>query len=190
MKIVVAIAVGIALAADAPGYAVLLILTGISGFGVGAFHPEAMKIAGHASGERRATGMALFATGGNVGFALGPALTSLAISPLGRGGGLLLVIPGAAIAFMLILEHRHLGHVRSRRAVNGREGTATDQVPAFRRLLLLIGLRSVGYYGLFTFVPLWEVAQGNSKSYANFLLSFVHKREQVLEPVGADDIPF
>jgi MFS transporter, FSR family, fosmidomycin resistance protein len=164
---------GIALAGDAPNYVLLLILTGISGFGVGAFHPEAMKIAGHASGERRASGMALFATGGNIGFALGPALTSLAISPLGRSGGLLLVIPGAAIGLMLLIEYGHLAHVRSSRPTHGRGGPAIDQVRAFKRLLVVIGLRSVAYYGLFTFVPLWEVAQGNSKSYGNLLLSLV-----------------
>jgi FSR family fosmidomycin resistance protein-like MFS transporter len=38
---------------------------------------------------------------------------------------------------------------------------------------VVIGLRSVAYYGLFTFVPLWEVAHGHSKSYGNTLLSLV-----------------
>ena len=37
----------------------------------------------------------------------------------------------------------------------------------------MIGLRSVAYYGLFTFVPLWEVANGHSKAYGNTLLSLV-----------------
>ena len=75
--------IGIALATISPNYALLLVLVGISGLGVGAFHPEAMKVAGHASGSRRASGMAFFATGGNVGFALGPLLANFAIAPLG-----------------------------------------------------------------------------------------------------------
>ena len=33
-------------------------------------------------------------------------------------------------------------------------------------------------------------ASTQASKVADFLLSFVHKREQVLEPVGADDIPF
>jgi len=46
-------------------------------------------------------------------------------------------------------------------------------VGPFKLLLVTVGLRSVAYYGLFTFVPLWEVAQGHSKSYGTALLSLV-----------------
>jgi MFS transporter, FSR family, fosmidomycin resistance protein len=165
--------IGIAVAAISPTYAVLLLLIGVSGLGVGAFHPEAMKVAGHASGGRRASGMALFATGGNVGFALGPVLTSAAISPLGTNGGLLLVIPGAIVASLLLREYGHIVHVRRARSGHAGGVQAADQPEAFKLLLVVIGLRSVAYYGLFTFVPLWEVANGHSKSYGNTLLSLV-----------------
>jgi FSR family fosmidomycin resistance protein-like MFS transporter len=164
--------IAIAVAAIAPSYVLLLVLVGASGLGVGAFHPEAMKIAGHASGGRRASGMALFATGGNLGFALGPLLVTLAISPLGRTGGLLLVVPAAAIGALLLRERGHLSHVRTSRSVGGR-ADAVDRSRAFTLLLVVIGLRSVAYYGLFTFVPLLEVSRGHSKSYGNLLLSLV-----------------
>ena len=164
---------GLALSAVSPKYALLLVLIGISGLGVGAFHPEAMKVAGHASGARRASGMAFFATGGNIGFALGPLLANAAISPLGMTGGLLLVVPGVLVALHLLREHGYLTHIRSSRS--GHVGTtpAADRPDAFKLLLVVIGLRSVAYYGLFTFVPLWEVSRGHSKSYGNTLLSLV-----------------
>ena len=164
---------GIALAAVAPTYGLVLVLIGVSGLGIGAFHPEGMKIAAHASGARRASGMALFATGGNVGFALGPLLANGAISPLGLDGGLFLVVPGLLVAAFLVVEHGHLAHVRGARAGAAHEATATDMTSAFKRLLVVIALRSVAYYGLFTFVPLWEVSRGHSKSYGNTLLSLV-----------------
>jgi FSR family fosmidomycin resistance protein-like MFS transporter len=174
MPVGVAVAwVGIAVAAISPTYVLLLVLVGISGLGVGAFHPEAMKVAGHASGGRRASGMAVFATGGNVGFALGPLLANVAISLLGLNGGLLLVAPGAAIALLLVRELGHLSHIRGTRATHAGDAPAADQRRAFGFLLVLIGLRSVAYYGLFTFVPLWEVSRGHSKSYGNTLLSLV-----------------
>ena len=91
-------AVGVTAAALAGEYALLLVVVGVSGLGVGAFHPEAMKIARHASGERRASGMAVFQTGGNLGFALGPAFAGAALALLGSPGGALLVIPGAFVA--------------------------------------------------------------------------------------------
>ena len=166
-------AAGIAVAAVAPSYALLLAVIAASGLGVGAFHPEAMKVAGHASGGRRASGMAIFATGGNIGFALGPFVANLAISPLGTDGGLVLLVPGALIAALLLREHAHLVHVRGSRPAHSTAVAARDRPEAFRLLLVVIGLRSVAYYGLFTFVPLWEVAHGHSKSYGNTLLSLV-----------------
>jgi FSR family fosmidomycin resistance protein-like MFS transporter len=165
--------VAIAFAAISPNYAILLVLVGLSGLGVGAFHPEAMKVAGHASGGRRASGMAVFATGGNVGFALGPLVANFAIGPLGVDGGLFLVIPGVTIAVLLLREYGHLAAVRGARSSHAGGVAAADQPQAFKWLLVLIGLRSVAYYGLFTFVPLWEVSQGHSKSYGNTLLSLV-----------------
>jgi FSR family fosmidomycin resistance protein-like MFS transporter len=165
--------VGIGLATVAPNYVLLLVLVGISGFGVGAFHPEGMKVAGHASGTRRASGMAFFATGGNLGFALGPLLANFAIAPLGLNGGLFLVIPGLVVGGLLLREYGHLAHIRGSRSAHGGGAPAVDQPTAFKWLLALIGLRSVAYYGLFTFVPLWEVSRGHSKSYGNLLLSLV-----------------
>lgn len=166
-------AVAIGFATNAPNYVLLLVLVGLSGLGVGAFHPEAMKLAGHASGGRRASGMALFATGGNVGFALGPALTSVAITVLGLRGGLLIMLPGLAIAVLLMFEYRYLAHIRTSRGPRAGAKVGPDNPKAFKLLLVLIGLRSFAYYGLFTFVPLWEVSLGKSKSYGSALLSLV-----------------
>jgi FSR family fosmidomycin resistance protein-like MFS transporter len=165
--------VGIAVAAVAPTYGLLLVLIGISGLGVGAFHPEGMKVAGHASGLRRASGMAVFATGGNIGFALGPLIANTAISPLGLHGGLVLVVPGLLVAALLVGERGHLSHVRGTRSGSGAQANVPDRQGAFRLLLGVIAMRSVAYYGLFTFVPLWEVANGHSKSYGNTLLALV-----------------
>src|SRR6188508_2135113 len=64
--------IGIALAAAAPAYWLVLLLVVLSGLGVAAYHPEGSKFAAYASGRRRATGMSAFSIGGNIGYALGP----------------------------------------------------------------------------------------------------------------------
>jgi predicted MFS family arabinose efflux permease len=64
---------GIALAGVVPTYPLTLAAITISGIGVAAFHPEAARYANYVSGSRRASGMSVFAVGGNAGFALGPA---------------------------------------------------------------------------------------------------------------------
>src|SRR6266571_7728796 len=64
--------IGIALAADAPSYWLVVVLVVVSGIGVAAYHPEGSKFAAFVSGRKRASGMALFSIGGNLGYALGP----------------------------------------------------------------------------------------------------------------------
>ena len=64
--------IGMALAAVAPSYPLVLVAVLVAGLGVAAYHPEASKFASYVSGDRRASGMAFFSVGGNLGFALGP----------------------------------------------------------------------------------------------------------------------
>src|SRR6266581_4730217 len=95
--------VGIALAADAPSYWLVLLLVVISGVGVAAYHPEGSKFAAYASGRRRASGMSAFSIGGNLGFALGPIVATPLVLWLGLRGGLLLALPPLAIAAALLV---------------------------------------------------------------------------------------
>ena len=170
---IVASAIGIAVSPLLHNYLLLLAAVSVSGLGVGVFHPEAMKLARHASGERRASGMAVFQTGGNLGIAFGPLFAGLALAATGSAGGLVLLIPGALVAALLVRDFGSLGRVRRAGHERARRVITTDRPGLFKLLLVTVGLRSVAYYGLFTFVPLWEVAQGHSKAYGTALLSLV-----------------
>ena len=132
-----------------------------------------MKVARHASGTRRASGMAVFQTGGNLGVTLGPAVAGAVLTTTGSSGGLLLLIPAALVAGLLVRDFGSLLVVRQAGSDHWNAATAVDQPRAFRLLLVAVGFRSVAYYGLFTFVPLWEVSRGHSKSYGTALLSLV-----------------
>ncbi len=162
---------GVALASVAPTYPLLLLAVFVSGIGVAAFHPEGSKFANYVSGSRRASGMAVFSVGGNAGFAVGPVFGAALVVALGLHGGLLLVVPGLLIATLLLAESRYLASFvpgRHRAAV---QVVGDDQPRAFALLLVIIGLRSIAHYGLFTFVPLWEVAQGSGEGEATWMLS-------------------
>src|SRR5919197_6072012 len=89
--------IGIAVAAAAPSYWLVLLLVVFSGLGVAAYHPEGSKFAAYASGRRRASGMSLFSIGGNVGYALGPTATTPLVLACGLTGGLLLAAPVLAV---------------------------------------------------------------------------------------------
>jgi FSR family fosmidomycin resistance protein-like MFS transporter len=164
--------VGIALAADAPHYWLVVVLVLVSGVGVAAFHPEASKFAGYVSGRRRASGMAWFSIGGNLGFALGPVVTTVLVHQYGLRGGLLLAAPCLAVAALAFALTPYLREfLPEQGAVHAHAGA--DQPRAMGLLLGVIALRSVAWFGLITFVPLWEVHLGHSKSHGNHLLALM-----------------
>jgi len=164
--------VGIAFAADAPSYWLVLLLVLVSGLGVAAFHPEGSKFAGFVSGRKRASGMAWFSIGGNLGYALGPVAATAVLGALGLRGGFLLAIPCLVVAAAILVGSSYLrGFIPKGSAAQAEAGR--DDMRAMKFLLGVIALRSVAWFGLITFVPLWEVALGHSKSHGNHLLALM-----------------
>ena len=162
--------VGIALAAVAPEYWLVVALVTLSGLGSAAYHPEGSKFAAYASGPRRASGMSLFSIGGNLGYALGAIAATPLVLLLGLEGGVLLALPGLVVALVLLrMTPFLLGF-----APDGRGAGAVgdeDDVGALLLLLGVIAFRSLAWFGLITFVPLLELARGHSEAYANNVLA-------------------
>jgi FSR family fosmidomycin resistance protein-like MFS transporter len=164
--------IGTALAAAAPAYWLVLLLVVVSGLGVAAYHPEGSKFAAYASGRKRASGMSLFSIGGNVGYGLGPTATTPLVLAFGLTGGLLLALPVLAVAVLLLLAMPFLsGFVPE--GGSGAAGGGEDRPGALAVLLGVIAFRSVAWFGLVTFVPLWEVSLGHSKAHGSHLLSLM-----------------
>jgi FSR family fosmidomycin resistance protein-like MFS transporter len=163
--------IGIALAAAAPSYWLVLVLVVVSGLGIAAYHPEGSKFAAYVSGRRRASGMSAFSIGGNVGFAMGPVLATPLVLAFGLEGGLLLALPCLAIAVLILAEASYLRGFVTPERVRGAGGE--DRRGALALLLGVIGFRSLAWFGLVTFVPLWEVSLGRSEAYGNHLLALM-----------------
>jgi len=164
--------IGIALASAAPTYSLVLVCVVVSGLGVAAFHPEGSKFAAFVGGRRRASAMSLFSIGGNLGFALGPIVATPLVLAFGLAGGLLLAVPCLAVAVALVALAPFLGAFAPER---GRQAGSEepDRLGALLLLLGVIAFRSVSWFGLITFVPLWEVSLGHSKAHGNHLLSLM-----------------
>ena len=164
--------IGMGLAADAPSYALVLALVVVSGLGTAAYHPEGYKFAAYVSGRRRASGMSLFSIGGNLGFATGPLAATVLIAAFGTTGGLLIALPPLLVAAALVaLSPYLLSFVPERRDAGVHEGQ--DRIGALALLLGVITCRSVAWFGLITFVPLWYVSLGHSASYGNRALAMM-----------------
>ena len=165
---------GIGLAAIAPSYGILVVLVFLSGLGIAAYHPEGAKFAVFASGRKRASGMSLFNIGGNTGYALGPIIVTPLVLWLGLGpGGLLASIPVILGSFAVLTALPYLSSLRPAPSGPGQASVGEDNVRAMVVLGGVIGLRSVAWFGLITFVPLWVVSLGNSEADGNRLLSLM-----------------
>jgi len=150
--------VGLGAAALMPTYGLIWLAIAVSGVGVAAYHPEGARYASYASGSRRATGMSVFSVGGNAGFAAGPVLATPVLLLLGlRGGWVVGLVPVAvAVALALALPRVEALHAAGTApAVRARQGA--DQWGAFLRLTGVLLARSVLFYGLNTFIPLYWI---------------------------------
>jgi len=172
--------VGIALAGALPTYVATLAAVVVSGLGVAAYHPEGSRSARLASGARKGTGMSLFSVGGNAGFALGPILVTPLVLGFGLTGTLALLVLPAIVAVVLTTQLGRLEHPRTADRADGARGGAArpataagavaavaaepagegvDRPGAFARLAGAVACRSVLYFGLLTFVPIWFVRE-------------------------------
>jgi FSR family fosmidomycin resistance protein-like MFS transporter len=157
---------GMTLAVFSPQYWVLVTWVLVSGLGVAAFHPEGYRFAGLAAGQRRATGMAYFSAGGNIGYGLGPAAAALALSLAGLYGMVYLVAFSIAAA---ILFWRLIGPGLRERLEAEWVGPASAEVPdtparsparqnlrwALALLVAFVALRSWVSVGTASFIPLY-----------------------------------
>ncbi len=155
---------GAGLAGPAGSYPLTWLAIALSGLGVAAYHPESARLARTVSGGSH-VGMSWFSLGGNLGFAVAPLLVTPLLSWGGLAASPLLVLPAALGCLVTVAAMRSAG----RGAGAGRTGTdAKDDWPAFVRLALVMGLRSVGYIGLSTFVALYA-GGGTAGAVALFL---------------------
>src|SRR6185312_16237673 len=162
-------AVGVGLAAITPWYPIVLVLVFAGGLGVAAFHPEGAKYAAYASGRKRASGMSYFNIGGNTGYALGAFVTGVFIAAIGLGGGLVAMVPVVIVAgFLLRVTPKFAALAPASSAQS--EVRGEDDRHAMALLGAVIALRSIPWFTLLAFVPLWVESLGHSKAYGNRLL--------------------
>src|SRR6478672_13604171 len=162
-------AVGVAGAAVSPVYPLVLLLVFAGGLGVAAFHPEGSKFAAYASGDKRATGMSYFNSGGNAGYALGAFATGQLVVWLGLVGGVVAMIPVLLAALGLARMAPYFSKLQLQTTETAYV-RGDDRRRAMALLGIVISLRSITWFTLLAFVPLWLVHLGHSKADGNRLL--------------------
>jgi FSR family fosmidomycin resistance protein-like MFS transporter len=169
---------GLALLGLAPSYAWILAFASLSGIGQASYHPEGFKAASLLSGERKATVISFFHFGGNLGFALGPILTTTFFTFMGLKGSLLFLIPG--IIMIVIFLSTSQWKVPQTPSFSRRK-TGTDSPPSgeaffpMSLLILTVVLRAATRLGLLTFVPFYfiKVQQSDPMIVGKYLSIFL-----------------
>ena len=150
--------IGVALTGLTHTYNLIFAAIAISGLGISAFHPEAARRVRYLGGTRAATSMSFFTVGGMAGFAAGPLLITPTLIALGTRGAILLALPVVIMALTVTSQlsriagqrvaHQHSAHHAA--GAGGRE-----EWGAFARLTGVVVLRSIVFFGLNTFIPLY-----------------------------------
>jgi MFS transporter, FSR family, fosmidomycin resistance protein len=153
-----------------PNYLTLLLVIVLTGVGTAAFHPVASMSVALASGSKRGLGMSLFSAGGNLGFAIGPVMAAGLVTRFDLAGTVAVVVPGLIMAGAMYVWRDEFATPSAVRALQ--TGSTGDPIPWGRlsTLCALITLRSWGYSGLITFIPLLLHERGVSVQVAGRLL--------------------
>lgn len=150
----------------APSFPVLVILAGAAGLGSGAFHPlGAVNANAVIDDRRRNAAMSIYASGGTLGFAVGPLIGVGLLAAFGLRGVGLMVIPGSVIAAWLLYEMRTIAvHGRRRAGVDTGPVPPALSVPLVAVILVMMA-RSWTMSSLQAFVPTWYDDLGYSEAF-------------------------
>jgi len=135
-------------------YYLLVITVALAGLGTAAFHPQASAMIASVSGKRKGFFQALFVAAGNIGWSLTP----LMVVPFAYAYGLestpLFILPGLLVAILLWFT-------APRDSVK-KKSVPPPLMPVLRRsgfelakVVLVIACRSLTYFGLVSFLPLY-----------------------------------
>jgi FSR family fosmidomycin resistance protein-like MFS transporter len=153
-----------------PNYVTLLLVIFLTGLGTAAFHPIASMAVALASGAQRGLGMSFFSAGGNVGFAVGPVVAAWLVARFGLEGTAAVIAPGLLMAAVVYASRDSFV---ARSSAPGSVASSPGLPIPWGRLTTLCGvitLRSWGYSGLITFIPLLLHEQGVSLHVAGWSL--------------------
>lgn len=149
--------IGLGLVGIVQNYYLIILLVALSGIGLALFHPEGARLTDRFAGENKTSAVSIFAAGGNIGFAVGPILTTTMVLAFGLKGTLILCIPAVVMGGILLYESKNFSNEVSsdKELDNIDKKEEVDEWGAFGRLTLTLICRSTVFFGLNTFLTLY-----------------------------------
>lgn len=169
---------GVLLLAFANNYFLVIISVILVGFGSATFHPEGMRVAHMAAGQRKGLSQSIFQVGGNAGQSLGPMLTKWIFIPFGQIGALgFTVVAAAGVAVQAYVARWYKEMLDAGYSFN-KKSTVRSMDPARRKsilmatiiLVFLVFVRSwygasIGSYYAFYLMDKYQMSLDNAQIY-------------------------
>lgn len=165
-------AVFISLAGSAGGITALFLFVAVSGLAASFFHPLASVITSKVSSQdSKAFAMSIFIGGGNLGFALAPAMVMFFIAKFGLSNLLWIAIPGIVLTAAYYLQNLHkLKLSTPLRMKNASTDVWYKSMPLLN-LNIVMGLRAWSQVAVTTFLPILITGAGYSAAVAGSMLT-------------------
>lgn len=135
-------------------YPLLVLTVALAGLGTAAFHPQASAMVAAVSGGRKGFFQSVFVAAGNVGWALTPLMVVPFVENKGLNMTPIFVLPGVVVAVLLWLT--------APRVSSGKKPVPPPLWPTLKsswsdlaRVVLVVAFRSLSYFGLVAFLPLY-----------------------------------
>ena len=151
---------GLALTGLVEGYPSIMLLGIVSGIGIAAYHPEAARLVNFAAGDNKGAAMSFFGVGGTIGFTLGPLIVTTAILQWGLEGTFVLIIPVSIMSLVMIFHlpmFASLGADGNGKGYASNTDTLKENWSAFARIALIVSGRSIIFFGLNIFIPIYWI---------------------------------
>ncbi|MBF0507789.1 MAG: MFS transporter [Deltaproteobacteria bacterium] len=135
-------------------YWIMIITVSLAGLGTSAFHPQASAMITALSGGRRGFFQGLFISSGNIGWALTPLIVVPFTHTYGLKSTPWFVLPGVIVA-MLLWFTAPRDVVKAKSAPPPLWPILRSVWPDLSKVVLVVACRSLTYFGLVSFLPLY-----------------------------------
>jgi FSR family fosmidomycin resistance protein-like MFS transporter len=135
-------------------YPLLVVVVALAGLGTAAFHPQASAMVSAVSGERKGFFQALFVAAGNVGWALTPLMVVPFVQHFGLGLSPVFMVPGLLAAALLLVAAPKV-QKKPKSAPPPFWQAIRDARAELSKVVLVVACRSLAYFGLVAFLPLY-----------------------------------
>ena len=150
-------------------YPLLFITVALAGLGTAAFHPQASAMVSAVSGNRRGFFQAIFVTIGNVGLAFTPLMVVPFVEEFGMKATPIFIIPGVIVSILLWISAPKMPpSEKTNRPALSR--VIKGSIKSIMKVLNVVIIRSLAYFGLVAFLPLYLQEKDISMTFSSYLI--------------------